>query len=122
MNGLEAVADAIMKFEGWQPGTRSYRNRNPGNLEDGLGNYKVFPSLVEGYSALLTDLSDKFLGHTRTGLGPDSTILQLMMKYAPPADNNPTQAYTDFICNWCTKALGKTIVTTTPLKEIWSVD
>jgi hypothetical protein len=122
VNGLEAVADAIMKFEGWQPGTKSYRNRNPGNLEDGLGNYKVFSSFVEGYSALLSDLEDKFLGHTRTGLGPDSTILQLMMKYAPPADNNPTQAYTDFICGWCTKALGKTIVTTTPLKEIWSVD
>ena len=121
MNGLEAFADAIMYFEsgGWKPGTKAYTHRNPGNLEDGHGNYKNFSSFVEGYSALVMDLEAKFTGHTSTGLGPNSTVLELMMKYAPPSDNNPTQAYTDFICNWLTKALGITVASTTPLKDIW---
>lgn len=119
MNGLEAVADAIMKFEGWQPGTKSYTHRNPGNLEDGQGNYRMFSSFIEGYGALIQDLQAKFLGHTRTGLGPDSSVLQLMMKYAPPADNNPTVAYTNFISDWCTKALGHPVQATTKLKDIW---
>jgi hypothetical protein len=121
MDPIEAIADAIMKFEGWAPGSKSYRNRNPGNLEDSNGNYHVFQSLVEGYSALLSDLRAKFQGKTKTGLGPDSTLIQLMMKYAPPTDNNPTQAYTDFICGWVTKALGITVTQDTPLKELWHV-
>lgn len=120
MNGLEAVADAITKFEGWFPGTKSYQNRNPGNLEDGHGHLRVFPDFVSGYSALLADLESKFSGHDTTHLGPDSTILELMLKYAPPADGNPTNAYTAYICNWCTKSLGKEVSPTTTLKEIWS--
>jgi hypothetical protein len=120
VNVLEACADAIMKFEGWTPGSLSYRNRNPGNLEDGHGHYRVFGSLPEGYAELLGDLRDKFLGHTKTGLGPDSTILELFMKYAPPSDNNPTEAYTSFVCGWMSKALGITVVPTTTLGVLWN--
>lgn len=120
MDPIEAVADAIMKFEGWAPGTVSYRNRNPGNLEN-TGAYVHYNTFIEGYSALLQDLRDKFVGRTTTGLGPDSTILQLMMKYAPPADGNPTVAYTNFICSWLAKALGVSVTPTTKLKELWHI-
>src|SRR5271165_6622966 len=102
MDGIEAVADAIMKFEGWAPGTKSYTHRNPGNLEDAHGVYRTYGSFVEGYSALCDDLRDKFLGHTHTGLGPTSTLSQFMQAYAPPSDHNPTLAYLNFICEWCT--------------------
>jgi hypothetical protein len=120
MDPIEAVADAITKFEGWRPGTLAYRNRNPGDLRDAYGNYRVFQTFAEGYSALLDDLRHKFLGRTRTGLGPDSTLLDLFMKYAPPADNNPTQEYTNFVCDWVAKATGVSVTPETKLKEIWN--
>ena len=120
MDPIEAVADAITKFEGWAPGNKSYQQRNPGNLRDAYGNYRTFQTFVEGYSALLFDLRAKFSGHTKTGLTPDSTLIELMMKYAPPSDNNPTQVYTDFICGWVSKALGVSVTPNTTLKEIWT--
>lgn len=119
MDPIEAVADAITKFEGWAPGNKSYQQRNPGNLRDTYGNYRTFQTFVEGYSALLFDLRAKFTGHTKTGLGPDSTVNQLMHVYAPPSDNNPTEAYVAFVCNWVSKALGASVAPETKLSEVW---
>lgn len=126
MNALEAVADAIMAFEGWKPGSRSYRNRNPGNLEgpsrravgkDGL--YNTYSSFVDGYLDLLDELRSKFSGENRWSIGPDSTLLQLFNVYAPPSDNNPTNAYCAFVAQQVTKALGVPVTPTTLLKDIW---
>jgi hypothetical protein len=119
VNPLESVADAIMNFEGWNPGTRSYANRNPGNLRDANGNYRIYQTLVEGYGALLSDLTYKFSGKHR-GLTPDNTLFDLMSVYSPSADGNPTTAYAQFIANWCTKALGVQVTPATKLKDIWS--
>jgi hypothetical protein len=124
-NGLEAVADAIMQFEGWRPGTRSYENRNPGNLEipgsnrDDKG-YSIFPDFISGYSALLRELQSKFSGNNAHGIGPGSTLLALFNVYAPPSDNNPTNQYCLFVAGWVTKALGKTITPDSLLSEIWT--
>lgn len=109
-----------MQFEGWKPPNKSYVNRNPGNLRDSAGNYRVFQTLVEGYSALLSDLRGKFTGNTKTGLGPDSTLKDLMYKYSPPSDNNPTDKYIQFIADWLTKALPLTVTASTQLKQIWA--
>lgn len=123
VNGLEAVADAIMSFEGWKPGTRSYVNRNPGNLEGGskvdAKNYDVFPSLIDGYSALLRELRDKFIGNNRHGIGPESSLLDLFNVYAPPSDNNPTNQYCAFVAHWVSMVLGTVVVSETKLKDIW---
>jgi hypothetical protein len=127
MNGLECFADAIMHFEGWSVGNASYRNRNPGNLrsastatgQDSRG-FAVFPSLVDGYKALLADLAAKFTGHTRTGLGPSSTILEFFRVYAPAADSNYPEKYADFVAHWLTVALQRPIPSSTKLEEIWS--
>ena len=120
---LEAIADAIQAFEGWHPGTRSYVNRNPGNLEGGVKTdskgYDVFPDFVTGYTALLNELRGKFTGNNRHGIGPGSTMIQLMNIYAPPSDNNPTTAYCLFICQWATRALGRTVDPSTTLGDIW---
>src|SRR6266446_2606682 len=125
MNPLESSADAIQMFEGWHPGTRSYRNRNPGNLEGGekvdAKNYDVFNTFTEGYQALLNELGAKFSGNNRHGIGPNSTMSDLMNIYAPPSDNNPTTAYCLFICHWASQALGSTISPSTTLGEIWPV-
>lgn len=123
MNGLEAVADAIQVFEGWKPGTRSYVNRNPGNLEGGAKvdakNYDIFPDFVSGYQALLRELQSKFSGNNRHGIGPSSTLLGLFNVYAPPSDNNPTNLYAQFVADWCAKALGKPITVQSELCNIW---
>jgi hypothetical protein len=116
---LEAIADAIMNFEGWKPGTKSYTNRNPGNLRDANGNYRVYQSFTDGYNALVGDLTAKFAGHTRTGLTPESSLFDLMSVYSPSADGNPTTAYTQFIANWLTKALPVAVTPATKLKDIW---
>lgn len=122
MDPIEAVADALMKFEGWTPGSRSYRNRNPGNLEGGSvvdpQGYNVYQTLIDGYKALTNDLFDKFSGNNHHGLGPDSTVIQLMNIYAPPSDNNPTEKYAEFMASWVSKALNKQITINSKLREI----
>lgn len=119
---LEALADAIMQQEGWHRDSRSWRNRNPGNLRpydksqptDG-DNYRVFSSLYDGFHALLLDLAAKFNGSH--GLTPTSTLLDLFNLYAPAGDaNNPT-AYTQFVCAWCSHALKRSITPTMTLQD-----
>lgn len=125
MDGLQATADAIMAFEGWKLGSRSYVNRNPGNLRlvgrtaDDKG-YTIFPDLPTGYAALLRELQGKFSGANSHGIGPSSTVLSLFNVYAPPSDNNPTNAYAQFVADWVSKALGKPITVASPLSDIWS--
>ncbi len=120
---LESIADAIMSFEGWRPGSRSYRDRNPGNLEHGqktdADGYDTFDTFVAGYAALLTELRSKFTGNNVHGIGPASTMQQLMNIYAPPSDDNPTTAYCQYICDWASRALGRTVVPGTLLGDIW---
>ena len=125
MDGLQATADAIMAFEGWKLGSRSYVNRNPGNLRlvgrtaDDKG-YTIFPDLPTGYAALLRELQSKFSGANSHGIGPSSTVLALFNIYAPPSDDNPTNAYAQFVADWVGKALGKPITVASPLSDIWS--
>jgi hypothetical protein len=129
MTPLETMADAIMNFEGWIPkgqtnavpnGSRSWRNRNPGNLRPfnttqarDADNYRVFSSLIDGFAALLADLNHKLL----IDFAPTNTLLDVMNKYAPTGDtNNPTQ-YTIFICHRLTITLGRPININTTIGE-----
>lgn len=123
MNGLEAVADAIMQFEGWYSHVNgvpsmSYRNRNPGNLEtDGTKN--VYLSLVDGYSALLRELQAKFSGYNTHGITPNSTLLDLFNVYAPVTDSNQPNVYCDFVAHWVAMVMGKVVTSQTKLSDIW---
>lgn len=132
VNGLEAVADAIMKFEGWDPHTRSYQNRNPGNLRltvhvgAGLASYPVddkgytiFPDFQTGYGALLRELRSKFSGQNAHKIGPSSTVLALISVYAPLADNNPTEEYAQFVAKWVGLAMKRPITIESELCNIW---
>ncbi len=80
-----------MKVEGFAPGTRAYRNNNPGNIWDGIAGGKtqriwpnlpidpqgfvIYPSYEAGYSALLKDLGIK--------INRGMTLEQLITMYAP---------------------------------------
>lgn len=125
---LEAFADAIMQREGWLIGSRSWRNRNPGNLRPTGANqptdhqgYRTFASLADGYTALRDDLEAKFSGHNSHALNQSSTVAALVNVWAPEADHNDPRSYCAFVCHYLTTALGKTIGPASQLSEVWSV-
>lgn len=104
---LQRLVLAMAEHEGWHPvgdpkypdGSRSYRNHNPGNLrgspfadrkKDG---YAVFGSDAMGWFAFQWDIWQKAQGNTQTKLSPKSTLRDLIYVWAPPSDNNNTEAY-----------------------------
>jgi len=120
------LARAISEHEGWSPEniTRnvpprpsvSYRNHNSGNLRASpfaLGTRDGFAYFVDdntGFFALVWDIWKKCRGETSTGLTGESSLADLISKYAPPSEND-TQAYIKAV--W----LATGIDTTKPLKE-----
>jgi hypothetical protein len=88
--------------------SRSFRNNNPGNLrhhgpagvfpvverlhgtDDGQ-NYARFPTVADGCAALADLLA---IGYN------DSTVAQLIAKYAPSNDKNDPEKYTKTVCAW----------------------
>jgi hypothetical protein len=129
MNGLDALATAIMWREGepgFRPPARSFRNCNPGNLradgwsEHDADGFDIYPDFIAGYEALWDDLSDKFVGDDEHGLGPSSTLLQLMDVYAPGEDGNDPESYAAFVAAWVGLALGKAITVNSLLGDIWT--
>jgi hypothetical protein len=122
MTPLEALADAVMMFEGWHRDSRSWRNRNPGNLRPlnstvphDNENYRIFVSLAQGFQALLDDLAAKFDGsHNLTG---QSTMLDLLNVYAPAGDHNSPSTYCLFVTRWVSAALNRQIDSRTTLAD-----
>lgn len=90
-NFIDAWAAAIQQHEGWQPGSLSYRNNNPGNLKgpqpgaintDAKG-FAVFANVAAGTAALKIDLQSKVRKY------PNYSILQIMTRYLGGNVNNP---------------------------------
>ena len=123
MNRLERLCEAISWREGWRPGTRSYRNCNPGNLrwskfeyshEDDpmAGRYAVFSTIAHGFAALRYDLLCKCTGKTAAWhdadkdgvkdpgeeLSPSDTLSELFRVYAPSEDQNDPESYAVQAC------------------------
>lgn len=127
MNGLDAVAIGITRFEGQTLSNRNYRNSNPGNLrrsrltalQDDAG-YCVFGSIMRGYLALLLDLRAKFDGNNDHGLTPDSTLFDLMSTYAPRFDKNDPQVYASYLAGFLQHWRMLPKLSKTPLREIWT--
>lgn len=122
---IDAMADAIMAYEGWKPGTRSYTNRNPGNLKQtdkvqpaDTDGFRIFHDLREGYAALGFELLAKCLGYSKTQVTPASTILQLFETYAPATDHNTPAAYARFVTDWMSEACGITFTSQSKLSDL----
>lgn len=110
-NEVERLMLAMIEFEGWfSPdqtpnglGSRSYRNHNPGNLRSSpfqagtKEGYAFFKNTEIGRMAMQWDLIQKSRGNTATGLGPNSTLRDLIFTWAPPSDNNSTEQYLAFV-------------------------
>lgn len=115
MNIAEALADCIMRFEGWAApgvisypkGSTSWRNRNPGNLrdsplkygEDDKG-YATFIGLDIGWIALVHDITIKLKGLSSHALTPQNTLHDFFNIYAPSLDNNDPQNYSRMVAKW----------------------
>ena len=96
----DSLAAAFAKVEGFYPGSRAYRNNNPGNLRDvrrpdgrwsiwpslphDAGGFPQFASAADGWAALKRDLQIK--------AGRGLTLEQAISQYAPPSEND-TAAY-----------------------------
>jgi hypothetical protein len=109
---IERLALAIAEMEGWCPacskekpeGSLTWRHHNPGALRSspfqvGVKNgFAVFKSDLDGWYALIWDLTQKAKGNTRTGLSPESTLRDLIYVWAPKSDRNDPERYLTFIC------------------------
>lgn len=133
MDLVEALADSIQRFEGWIPpgvdprmpaGSRSWRNRNPGNLRPDprpravaqpvdSANYRIFDTLTLGWDALRSDISAKLNGSHN--LTDDSTLRNFFDIYAPSDDDNDPDKYARQVAIWLSRDLGGTIAPETTL-------
>ncbi len=91
-------ASAIREQEGFRPGSRSYRNNNPGNIRFGVltkelgatfadaDGFAIFPSYNAGMDALCSFLKlaceDKLKGYHKA-----RTLLEFTKVYANPPDD-----------------------------------
>ena len=85
-------------------GTLADRNNNPGNLRfigqrggaQGQGGFARFDSPEAGFQALVNDLKAKQSGKSVTGLDGNSTLKELVFKFAPPNEND-SEGYARFV-------------------------
>lgn len=111
---LERLVVAMAEREGWQPindatkfiGSASYRRHNPLNLRKSpfsvadQNGYCVFKDDFDGYAAAEWDIRQKAIGNTSSGLSGDSTLRDLIYKWAPKEDGNDPEKYLQDVVAW----------------------
>lgn len=76
----------------------SVRNNNPGNMKSPkTGKFSMYQSPEEGMAAMQNDLLLKISGQSRAMGGKPPTIRNVITTWAPPSDNNDTNAYINFV-------------------------
>lgn len=104
---IDIWADAIQEYEGWTPGSRSYRNNNPGNLRyvgqpTAIGhdsaNFCIFKTYADGRAALELMLTNACTGKSKV-YRPTMTLLEFYHVYAPAADSNNPDKYAAFVAS-----------------------
>lgn len=125
MSPYDMAAMAIFMFEGGNlhdPATRNVRNCNPGNLRAYLagqvvddGGYRIFPTFVSGWLALIGDIQAKIKNH----LQPTATMLDFFNIYAPGADHNDPHSYAQFVCRWLSSAMSRPVTVETAVATIF---
>jgi hypothetical protein len=89
------------------------RNNNPGDLRNTTtGAFNSYSTPQEGFDALNNDLQTKISGKSKTGITPDSSLLDFSKIYAPASDNNDPVSY----ANNLAKKLG--VTSDTPISSL----
>lgn len=106
-NKVDIWCEAIKAFEGWKPGSVSYRNNNPGNIkyvgqktaigQDSRG-FCVFPDYTTGYLELRNMLL-RIATRKTNYYDPDMSILQWANVYAPSSDGNYPFNYASYVAS-----------------------
>lgn len=96
---------AIQAHEGYYVGSRSYRDKNPGNLryigqrlatgKDAEG-FCIFATYEDGFQTLEAMIKNAASGVSEI-YNPSDTILQFFEKYAPTSDNNNPSVYAEAV-------------------------
>ena len=104
---IRKIGDAIQRMEGYAPGTRAYKNNNPGNIWDGTGPGKprrIWPSIpidasgflvYPSYAAGRAEMERQIAMKIDRGL----TLRSLITEWAPPVENN-TSLYVGNVSQW----------------------
>jgi len=95
---VDSIAAGIQTQEGYYPGSRSYRNNNPGNLrfagQPGASSdpdgFAVFGSYSQGLQALKNQISLDVSRRSDVNGRPISTLSDLLSSWAPPSENDTT--------------------------------
>lgn len=93
-----AIMAAIFHLEGaFTPGAAPWRHCNPADLRSWgdvpvVKGFAQFPSMVQGVRAAYLDI----VHNVSLGL----TLRQFINKFAPPSDENNTDAYLAFVSLW----------------------
>lgn len=110
---IKLFATAIQEFEGFYPGSKSYRNNNPGNIKDRQGNFMSFSTYEEGFDYLQDYLYRACTGQHKA-YRPDLTIRQFVQVYAPSSENSDAS-----INNYTSHILTKLeVLPSTQLKDL----
>ena len=104
---VQVLADAIQKKEGWFPGSRSFRNNNPGNIWDGIGKGKtarIWPDTPiddKGFLVFATYAAGRALLERQIQINVDrgATLAALIARWAPPSEND-TAKYIADVSKW----------------------
>ena len=99
------MAEAIRDKEGFYPGSRAWRNNNPGNLKfaDQKGtigydnkHFARFKTMQDGWNALIRQI--ELVATNKSKAYPkDCTMLQFFETYAPSFEND-TNSYAKEVC------------------------
>lgn len=106
-NKLEAFCLAIRQHEGWFPGSRSWRNNNPGNCRySSQGYLKIYEPVTrdpQNFAMFKTyDTGWLYLQNlvkAKISANPKQTIARFFQVYAPAEDHNNPEAYALFVAH-----------------------
>ncbi len=105
---LNSFCLAIQKHEGWGPGTRSFRNKNPGNLvfahqpgatPEPNGRFAVFATYELGFQSLKNQVLAGAKGTSHVYM-PGMNLYEFFASYAPSADHNDPLSYAESVATY----------------------
>lgn len=100
-----SLCEAIKEYEGWFPGSRSFRNNNPGNCKySSVGylpkygvvrkdekNFAIFQDYETGWLYLQNLIKGKIEKH------PEWSLVTFFKEYAPAVDDNDPVRYASWV-------------------------
>lgn len=102
---LTLMCEGIKEHEGWFPNSRSFRNKNPGNLRKGqwslaIGydkdSFAIFKTEADGMTTLKNMIKNAASGQSKVYKPTDSLVV-FFKKFAPSSDNNNPEHYASVV-------------------------